>query len=256
MIYSMNCVIKYVEVRSNGRILRGMIHWNDSNAENIIIIHGYFSANKIGPNRLFFNIAKELSKNGYNVYRFDLSGMGESDGEIGEITFNDHENDIINIFQYVKRKSKQNIILIPHCMGVPLSFSTITKNKINPRLVIALAPFVSNSETMYNFWCNEQAVCKKKIPTTRKGLPVNESFFYDNTSEEKLINYCSNIKTRSICILAENDQFVSLETIIDILNLTNKEYIIITNADHNFTYNSNELIDKLKKIIKGDCFFG
>ena len=49
----MNNKISYMEINSNGRCLRGMVHHSQTASSiPIIIVHGYFSANKIGPQRL------------------------------------------------------------------------------------------------------------------------------------------------------------------------------------------------------------
>lgn len=87
---------EYFEVESNKKTLRGMKHLSEKNdAFAVLIIHGYFSSNKIGPHRLYVNIANQLSKRFCSCYRFDMSGMGESDGDISNIKFNNHVYDIM-----------------------------------------------------------------------------------------------------------------------------------------------------------------
>ena len=51
---------EYFEVESNKKTLRGMKHLSEKNdAFAVLIIHGYFSSNKIGPHRLYVNIANQ-----------------------------------------------------------------------------------------------------------------------------------------------------------------------------------------------------
>ena len=94
------CGVEYYEHHRNDIVMRGIIHKGTCPVP-IIMVHGYFSSNKIGPYRLYYQIAQALNQIGYTVVRIDLSGMGESDGNIENIQFSDHTSDLLSIIDDV-----------------------------------------------------------------------------------------------------------------------------------------------------------
>lgn len=95
---------KYVECKRDEFILRGMVHIpenTDKKVPAIIMFHG-FSASRVGFAFQFVTIARELEKHGIAVFRFDLVGSGESDGEFQDVTLTSEIADGEAIIDYVK----------------------------------------------------------------------------------------------------------------------------------------------------------
>lgn len=95
---------KYVECKRDEYILRGMVHIpenTDKKVPAVIMFHG-FSASRVGFAFQFVTIARELEKHGIAVFRFDLAGSGESDGEFQDVTLTSEIADGEAIIDYVK----------------------------------------------------------------------------------------------------------------------------------------------------------
>lgn len=253
-------MITYEEILSNDSILRGMCHHaEETNANNnypVVIVHGYFSANKIGPQRLFVNIANRLAQMGYNVYRFDLSGMGESDGEISDIKFPDHVRDIDSVIKYVQNKhNRRKVIVIAHCLGCNITLSQVISTPDVFREVIFLAPFYSNRLIMERFFgekqLNELTTAKH---TYRKGLYSDYSFFAENTQNDFIMKINATPITINV-ILPMDDQFIPLECNEETFGRSAKIKLVhLQKADHNFLETQEELISTIMELLSDEKF--
>ncbi len=70
-------------VKPNGRALYGMLHTvEDGRGDVGIIILSPGIKNRVAPHRLYVKMARLFQGMGYEVFRFDPEGLGDSDGEI------------------------------------------------------------------------------------------------------------------------------------------------------------------------------
>ena len=248
----------YKEINSNGRILRGMSHQPSVGSDTcFIIIHGYFSSNKIGPHRLYVKIADFLAKNFGVCYRFDLSGMGESDGDISEIVFEDHVEDVINIFLNIQNDYKpQNTVIIAHCIGCNLVLNALERINQIYKEIIFFTPYFTNDTIIERFFTpNEINELKTQGYTYRKGLYSDHSFFYDNYDINRFLLAISQGTNYYNIIAATDDQFIPNEFNEYIRKESkNITFRYISGADHNFLTRQNELIDMISHIITDSNF--
>ncbi len=71
---------------SRGDILRGVVHTPVEPGDTaLIIIHGWGTC-RLGPERAFVRFSDRLAEAGVTVYRYDLPGRGESEGEYTSVT--------------------------------------------------------------------------------------------------------------------------------------------------------------------------
>lgn len=229
--------MKFFTVVSYNKELRGLIHEGISEIKPIIIIiHGYFTSNKIGPNRLYYQLAEELKKNGYTVVRCDLRGMGESEGDIKEINFHDHVEDVNKIIDYVSKKYQRKIIVIGHSFGCLTVIENILSCPDKFHKVVFISPIHSSQKTLSAFFTDNNTILAliNNGYTYRKGLYVSYSFFNEDLSLNSV-----SLKFRNICIpttvlIGDNDQFLEIEEFLEFCVNSNLKPIIVKDGDHNF----------------------
>lgn len=246
----------YFEVDSDGKILRGMKHISEQHKEiAFILVHGYFSSNKIGPHRLYVNIANEISSRYGDCYRCDLTGMGESDGDITNVTLDAHIKDLKNILQHVTNDCRKDIIIISHSMGCNLVLGLMQSASYRFRGIIFLAPFFGSEEIFKNVFhqSNQIKDLETQGYTYRNGLYADKSFFDDNTHFNSFIKAINTSKTAINIIAAKSDQFIPLE-MNELLRKTgeNVTFVYIDDCDHNFLTKQSELIKNLCEIIENN----
>lgn len=81
---------------------------------------------RVGPNRLYVKLAREMAKMGFTVLRFDLSGIGDSKVRPDNLPFEkSNVDDTRQAMDYLqKTRGIEQFLLIGHCAGAVNSFWT------------------------------------------------------------------------------------------------------------------------------------
>lgn len=238
-------MIEFFEVQNCERRLRGLIHKGYKKVP-IIIVHGYFSSNKIGPHRLYFQIANKLNELGYTVLRIDLSGMGESDGDLEGLEFDIHVSDLNKIINKLLKETKsEKIHLIGHCIGCcnVLSNAELCKELVNS--ITLISPFIPSDNNFHNiFGVNLYSELVAKGYVYRKGLFCSKSFINasDIIINNRYIELCKGINT--FVYISGNDELCDSRFSSDWAKRNIINYKVIDDADHNFLE-----IDTRKKLL-------
>jgi uncharacterized protein len=110
-------------VNKRGERLAGIIHDSKEKKRGILVCHGFMSSkdDKV-------DLSEQLSEN-FTVLRFDLSGHGDSEGELKDITLTRLLDDMDSAILFLKTKGIQNIGIIGHSLGGALAILTANKAK-------------------------------------------------------------------------------------------------------------------------------
>ena len=203
------------------------------------MVHGYFSSNKIGPHRLYYQIAQGLNQLGYTVIRTDLSGMGESDGNIEDIRFSDHITDLLAIIDNVRQRKDLcrtgQIHLLGHCIGCCTVLCVAKASLASVASVTLLSPFIpSQANHIKMLGADNFYTITHNGFGYRKGAYCCNSFIdaaYILT-EPPMIDILRTIPTN--IIFSEMDEFVDLCESIAWSNSIPLSCQVIANANHNF----------------------
>lgn len=251
-----DCVLTLCNVQAaDGVRLYGTLHKAQFSKKPIVVIaHGYFSSNRVGPHRLYYQIASALELRGYNVVRFDLRGIGESDGYIEDVKYLDHVADLTTVLsEFRQRFNDASIILIAHCIGCNVSLPIINDHQNYFRKVIFISPYFTTPSTINAFFSQEQ---QKELfsdgHTYRKGIYADLSFFSGINDFSEFSKITRKHKDIISVISAANDQFISLVDINEFYKETEQTPIIIAKADHNYLERDSreELILKIIEHIE------
>ena len=102
----------------------------------IIIAHGF----KGFKDQIHFvNLSKQLNQAGFLTFRFDFTnGVGESDGDIFDITIEHYVNDLRAVYEYISTNDlidKENIIIYATSLGATTSLLFAAQN---PRIKLLI----------------------------------------------------------------------------------------------------------------------
>ncbi len=121
---------------TNGNI--NLIHFpsvgNDNN-KTVLCIHGSYS-----DARIFNYIGAQLSENGFNVYSMDLLGHGKSDGNIGDLNFNDCLSSINEVIRKIRGSSQ--VYVLAHSIGCTFALWYVHDYKGYLDGLILMAPYI------------------------------------------------------------------------------------------------------------------
>lgn len=116
--------------------LFGILHQCNHKKELVLICHG-FGCNK--DIELIKTICENLNQKGFNCFRFDFSGCGESEGDFGDSCYTKQANDLKSIIDYFDEKRYCIQSVIGHSMGGTIAIIQAAKD-LRIESVIALAP--------------------------------------------------------------------------------------------------------------------
>lgn len=238
--------VEFFEVYSFPNYLRGLLH-KGSSERICIMIHGYFSSNKIGINSLYFKVAEALRSQGVSALRIDLSGMGESEGDFDTLSFNQHVSDLYTIINELKNRGYKKISLIGHCEGCFPAIKILDYISDIESITLVSPVFVVQSTLECFFEKEGYDELMRNGQVYRKGLLCNRDFFdlnylfLDDNYSEKIK------KTRSTVIFAGNDEFSDNEKELKWAKSNSVPFEIVERADHN--YRSKECRARLIEII-------
>jgi predicted glycoside hydrolase/deacetylase ChbG (UPF0249 family)/pimeloyl-ACP methyl ester carboxylesterase len=216
--------------------LRGIIHQPEVEVPKgvIIFIHGYFSSNKLGPANLYVQLSRFFQELGYIVWRFDIIGVGDSDGLYSDITYQNHIRDVNTLIIKAKEKYPFKISLCGHSSGANIALELL-KFHSDIKMLLLISPAFGTITGCAGLLNKEQIrELHNNGNTIRKGLIINVDYYIPFQSDE-IFEKAKLILPKCFYFIAMKDQFYNSELMISKLEEQGIEQILkIPDAEHNF----------------------
>jgi len=211
----------------NKKKLKGTIIFpKDTKEKNpaILFIHGWTSERSRS-----YQYANRLAELGYIIFLFDMSGHGDSEGNINAITTKEFFDDVLAAYDYliqINEVDKENINIIGSSFGCYLGSLLTTKRNINR---LALRVPADYPDKFFNISkMKTSGITGPEIISWRKKVK--------NSDETFALKAISNFSGDVLIIESEKDKVVFHETIQNYINaIKNKgqlTHIVIKNAPH------------------------
>lgn len=224
---------RYVQIRTKRGIIRGMLHESHGRKNPLVlIVHGYFSSDKIGPARLYVQIARAIAQLGLRVFRFDFTGFGESDGEMRSVTLETELEDGERVIKEMKSMGSSQVILLGHSFGGNLSI-LLAERSPSVVKIIAISPVYEKDSQDRYLHKDQVDELKRRGIAARKGFIVNSEFIDALNMAPGFDRYTLQVPVT--VIRGTSDEFYSSEAISMVVSkFPNMHLIEIQGADHNF----------------------
>ena len=248
-------LLTYLSVtNSEGQKLYGTLHKTTKKIRGtVLVVHGHLSSNRIGPHRLYYEISSQLCDSGYNVARFDLRGMGESEGSIEDTRFEDHVNDVITIIKELSRmKFDRPFIIISHCIGCNVSLDAMEDLETIDEAIF-IAPFFANDKSLSSMFTKRQlSEMNSNGFTFRKGIYTNKEFIIDSCAQKVFFRKILKQKKRIVILYGDKDQFIQNSDSKKLFKHLGQREVYIDGGDHNFLSKSSreKLISSIFSLLK------
>ncbi len=84
----------------------------------------------VGPYRLYVKLARKFAKMGFNCFRFDLSGIGDSEKHKDSRLYQvQHQSDITDVIDYLQKERKdEQFIVLGICTGADNAHQTMVRD--------------------------------------------------------------------------------------------------------------------------------
>ena len=170
--------------------------FHDAGSKKIVVMAHGFRGSKLGPQRLFVDLARKLAEKGISSLRFDQYGCGDSEGDYSEISFMDWVKSI----KYFVEKYSMNgcqVVLFGQSMGGAASFVAASEiSGINS--IAAWAPDL-----------------KVDIPETAKSGQIEEhgqvfsGGFWEEASEADILGSYKKISVPVFVLASQKDEVIT-----------------------------------------------
>ena len=111
----------------------------NSRSETVILMLNVGANHRIGPNRLYVQMARSWAASGYRAFRFDLTGIGDSFAKEGFFNKNLYEKDSTADVRFaidcLVAKGCKKIVLTGICSGAFVAFQTAL---VDPRVTVQI----------------------------------------------------------------------------------------------------------------------
>lgn len=208
------------------------------NNKFVIMCHG-FSGTKIGPHRMFVDLARKLCNANYKVLRFDFPCNGDSEGEFIDNNFDDWSDTILSLS---KEFNYKKLGILGNSMGGTCVIHTLGKRQLADIFVtwVADPKFKRIPKT------KEQLLSEKSGFSEERGTIVKWEF-WEKIIEKDFLKALKIITISGLMIFAGKDHFITSEDIKKIgKNIPkNVQIKIYQNADHAF-YDVKTTVDVIR----------
>ncbi len=222
---------------SRGLKLCGLLEVHNLKSREIVVtVHGYSSGK---DSSTWVKMASELGKKSFNVFRFDLPGGGESEGNFAEQTISTMVQDTLSAIEFLKKKGFQKFYLVGSSAGGLVCMVVASKIKIEKIALIApvsnyLLPRIQKygergisewRENGYNFYDSGK----------RGLLKVNYSFFEDLQNYQQMPAVVAKIKCPVLIVHGDKDESVLLSDSEEIVkHFPNARLMVMAGCGHHF----------------------
>jgi len=228
-------IIKFIEI--NNKKIATVI--NDAGSKNIVILCHGFRSTKIGPNRFFVKVARELEKQKISSLRFDQYGSGDSEGDFIDSRFNDWvktTEEIIN--DYLSKGYK--VSLLGQSMG--------------GSLVLVVASHLGDKLESVVAWVPDPSVDKLNVygKYMDEGGQRVDWDFWKQAHQANIVSCFKQITAPTYIVFCDKDEYVSAENQQALISVTQPHQKIEILKGHT---HSSWAYDQASKVIQNTIHF-
>lgn len=180
-------------------------------------------------------ISRALTDCGMGVFRFDFTGLGESEGEFEETNFSSNIDDLKLAAEYMNEVWQAPRMLMGHSLGGAAVLQAAHNIDSAEAVVTISAP--SNPTHLTHILMDKANEIKKKgkarVRLAGRLFTIKKQFL-DDLEEQNMEGFISNLEKPLLIFHSPVDEIVGIENAAQIYKLANhpKSFISLDDADH------------------------
>ena len=183
-------------------------------------------------------IAKALWARGFAVFRFDFTGLGESQGDFANTTFSSNVEDLLAAADYLREHKRAPTILIGHSLGGAAVISAA--NRIPEVQAVSTIGSPSDPKHVTHLFGDAKKEIEEKgeaeITVGGRKFRIKESFLKD-LQWQKQEDCIKNLRKGLLIFHSPTDEIVGIENAAQIYTTAKhpKSFISLSGANHMLT---------------------
>lgn len=197
-----------------------------------ILAHCFSCTKNLGALR---EIGRALTMSGFGILRFDMTGLGESEGEFGNTGFVSNITDIVSAYHFLEAEYSAPDLLVGHSFGGTAALCAATMMPSTEAVVTIGSPS-DPSHVMHRFGESLLEIKEKGSATVALGgRPFTISrAFVESLLNDDLAQELSNLNKALLVIHSPQDTVVNIDHAKRIYEYAKhpKSFVSIDGADH------------------------
>lgn len=242
--------------------LTGIFHQVNDRKDLVIVCHGF---NEDKDKDLIIDFCVALNNEGFNSFRFDFSGNGESEGSFENSCFTKEADDLNSVIDFFSKRNYRIKSVVGYSTAGTVTILQVARDEriqsiivVAPRIYPSKSTMAKKIEKKYNKTLSEIIKDPKiKYPITTQFRNRKRSFsrqYVEEIAFLDVIVYLKQIKVPILMLHGNKDQIVNIGETKNAFQSGNKpkEFVEIDGADHTFSnpVQMEEMISKALHWLK------
>ncbi len=237
-----NIVVKN-KIIFNGSLGHKLVARLDSpeNPDAYVLFAHYFTGNK--DVTALSRIARALNKENIALFRFDYTGLGDSEGSFAETNFSSNVGDLIKAADYMRKHLKAPQIIVGHSLGGTAAISAASEIP-ELKAVATIGSPCSAAHVKHNFSAHLDEINKNgeaEVVLGGKKFNIKKQFLED-IAKQDMPSKIASLRKALLVMHSPVDETVNIDNARMIYQAAKhpKSFVSLDNADHLLMKNSGD----------------
>lgn len=181
------------------------------------------------------NISRQLTEQGFAVFRFDFTGLGESEGDFENTNFSSNIEDLLCAADFMEKEYEAPSLIIGHSLGGAAVI--FAGNKLKSVQAVATIAAPSSPDHVKNLFKTDIDKIKRdgtaEVNIGGRSFNIKKQFIKD-ISEKNMLEILENMRKPLLLLHSPQDNTVSVDNAAEIYKhaMHPKSFISLDGADH------------------------
>ncbi len=181
------------------------------------------------------HISRSLTRQGIAVFRFDFTGLGESEGDFADTNFSSNVDDLVAAAAYLEQQFQAPQILIGHSLGGAAVLQATSRIPATKAVVTIGAPCQPKhvSHLLQSSRSEIEAEGEARVLLAGRTFTIRKQFL-DDLAEQRMTETIRNLDAALLVMHSPLDNTVGIENAAHIFQSARhpKSFVTLDQADH------------------------
>ena len=180
-------------------------------------------------------VSNGLTERGFAVFRFDFTGLGESDGDFANTNFTSNVEDLVAAADFMRQNFEAPKLLVGHSLG-GAAVLAVAASIPESEAVCTIAAPADPAHVAHHFQTSREEIEQKgEAEVLLAGRPFKvKKQFLDDIANQKLEDHIAGMKKALLVCHSPTDQTVGIDNATAIYTAAKhpKSFLSLDGADH------------------------